>query len=59
MKPRNHSYQCPVEVAFDCIGGGVARYSDIQDKPAEDHAAHALAAASGSGRGRPHLTDTV
>ena len=42
MKPRNHSYQCPVEAAFDCIGGrwkaliiwyiggGVARYSDIK-----------------------------
>lgn len=42
MKPRNHFYQCPVEAAFDCIGGrwkaliiwyiggGVARYSDIK-----------------------------
>ena len=42
MKTRKHPYQCPVEAAFDCIGGrwkaliiwhigyGVARYSDIK-----------------------------
>ena len=42
MKPRNHSYLCPVEAAFDCIGGrwkaliiwyigyGSVRYSDIK-----------------------------
>ena len=42
MNTKNHSYQCPVEAAFDCIGGrwkalivwhigySVARYSDIK-----------------------------
>lgn len=42
MKSKDYSYQCPVEVAFDCIGGrwkaliiwcigsDVARYSDIK-----------------------------